>query len=55
MMTYIGHNIDDSEELRAKLEVVEGELAITHKQTDEGVGLLRKAEEGKETTEAKAH
>lgn len=54
-MTYIGHNIDDSEELRAKLETVEGELATAHKQTEEGVGLLRKANEGKEATEAKVH
>lgn len=54
-MTYIGHNIDDSEELRAKLEAVESELAAAHKQTNEGVGLLRKAKEGKEAAEAKVH
>lgn len=26
MRAYIGHNMDDSEELRAKLKAVEGEL-----------------------------
>lgn len=48
MRAYIAHNMNGNEELQAKLKVVEGELV------DEGVGLLRKAEEGNEATEVEA-
>lgn len=54
MRAYIAHNMENSEELQAKLEAIEGELAVARKIVNEGVGLLRKAEEGKEAAEAKA-
>ena len=54
MGTYIAHNMGDSEELRAKLKLEEGELAATWKMTDEGARLLRKVEKGKEAIEAEA-
>ncbi|KAL6342662.1 hypothetical protein AAG906_013068 [Vitis piasezkii] len=47
MRTYIAHNMGDSEELRAKLKLVEGELVAAWKMTDEGARLLRKAKEGR--------
>ncbi|RVW99883.1 hypothetical protein CK203_029238 [Vitis vinifera] len=54
MGTYIAHNMGDSEELRAKLKLEEGELAAAWKMTDEGARLLRKVEKGKEAIEAEA-
>lgn len=54
MRAYIAHNMDDSEELQARLEATEGEKVAAQKLADEGVGLLRKAEEGKEVAEAEA-
>lgn len=52
MRTYIAHNMGNSEELRAKLKSIKGELAAAWKMTDEGVRLLRKVEEGKKTVKA---
>lgn len=54
MRAYIAHKIDDNEELPAKMEMVEGKLVVTRQIIDEEVGLLRKAEEGKEVAEAEA-
>lgn len=54
MRAYIAHNIDDNEELQAKMETVEGKLVVTRQIIDEEVELLRKAEEGKEVAEAEA-
>lgn len=54
MKMYIAHNMDDNEELRAKLEMIEGELTVAQKLVDERVGLLRKIEEGKEATKVEA-
>ena len=51
---YIAHNMDSSEELRAKLKSVEGELAAARKIVDEGSTLLRNIENGREATKAKA-
>lgn len=55
MKAYISHNMNDSEKLHAKLKIVEGELAAARKIIDEGVGLLKKAEEGKEAIKSEAH
>lgn len=54
MRAYIAHNMNDNEELHAKLKAVEGELAAVGKIIDEGVGLLKKAEEGKGAVKAEA-
>lgn len=54
MRAYIAHDIDCSEELRARLKPVEGEFAATQKVVDEGVELLRKVDEGKEAVEIEA-
>lgn len=54
MRTYIAHNMGNSEELCAKLKSIEGELVAAWKMTNEGVRLLRKAEEGKKAVEAEA-
>lgn len=47
MRAYIAHNMDESEELPSKLKSIESELATAWKVVDEGVRLLKKAEEGK--------
>lgn len=54
MRTYIAHNMGNSEELCAKLKSIEGKLAAAWKMTNEGVRLLKKAEEGKKAVEAEA-
>ena len=54
MRVYIAHNMDDSEELRAKLKSVEDEFAVARKVVDEGVKLLGKTEKGKETAKAES-
>lgn len=54
MRAYIVHNMDDSEEVRSKLKSVDGKLVVARKATDEGVGLLRKVEDERETAEAEA-
>lgn len=54
MRVYIAHNMDRSEELKAKLEAVEGKLADAQKTTDEGARLLWKAEEETEVAKAEA-
>lgn len=41
MRAYIAHNMDDSEEIQARLEATEGEKVVAKKFADEGVGLLR--------------
>lgn len=47
MRAYIAHNMDESEELCSKLKSMESELVVAWKVVDEGVGLLKKAENGK--------
>ena len=54
MRAYIAHNMDGSEELRAKLKSVEGELAAARKIIDKGARLLRNTKNGRKTTKAKA-
>lgn len=54
MRAYISYNMDDNEELQARLEAIEGDKVAAQKLADEGAGLLRKAEEGKEVAEAEA-
>ncbi|KAL6348494.1 hypothetical protein AAG906_009954 [Vitis piasezkii] len=54
MRAYIAHNMNDNEELHAKLKAIEGELAAAGKIIDEGVGLLKKVEEGKGAIKAEA-
>lgn len=54
MRAYIAHHMDSSEDLRSKLKLAESELAANRKVVDEGVGLLRKVEEARETAEIEA-
>lgn len=54
MRVYIAHNMDDSEELCAKLKSVEDEFAVARKVVDEGVKLLRKTEKEKEAVKAES-
>nr|CAN73173.1 hypothetical protein VITISV_007717 [Vitis vinifera] len=54
MRVYIAHNMDDNEELRAKLKSVEDEFTVARKVVDEGVKLLRKTEKRKETAKAES-
>ena len=46
--------MDDSEELRLKLKLVQSELATTQKVADEVAELLRKAEREREVANAEA-
>ena len=55
MKAYISHNMDDNDELSAKLETVKGEATVARKLAGEGVGLMRKVEKEKEEAEAEAH
>ena len=55
MKAYISHNMDDNEELCARLEIVKGEATVARKLAGEGVGLMRKVEKEKEVAEAEAH
>lgn len=54
MRAYITHNMDDSEELRARLKSLGAELAAARKIVDEGAELLRNEENGREAVEAEA-
>lgn len=54
MRVYIAHNMDDNEDLRARLELAKSEAAATRKLAKEGVELLRKTKEGKEATKVEA-
>lgn len=54
MRAYIVHNMDDSEKVHSKLKSVEGKLVVARKATDEGVELLRKVEDERETAKAEA-
>lgn len=47
--------MEGSEELRARLKSVEGELSAARKVADERVRLLRKVEERNEAAKVKAH
>ncbi|RVW36949.1 hypothetical protein CK203_094933 [Vitis vinifera] len=45
MRAYVAHNMDENEDLLANLETAKSEAAATQKLAEEGVGLLKKAEE----------
>ena len=45
MRAYVAHNMDENEDLLANLEKAKSEAAATQKLVEEGVGLLKKAEE----------
>lgn len=55
MRAYIDHNMDDSEDIHAKLETTESEVVVARKLAEEGACLLRRAKEKNETTQAEAH
>lgn len=55
MRAYIDHNMDDSENLHARLETIESEVVVARKLAEEGAYLLRRAKEENETTQAEAH
>ena len=55
LKAYISHNMDDNEELCARLETVKGEATVARKLAGERVGLMRKVEKEKEAAEAEAH
>ncbi|KAL6323299.1 hypothetical protein AAG906_029306 [Vitis piasezkii] len=54
MRAYIAHDMGGNEELRTRLEVVEGEAVVAQKLADEGVGLLRNVEKGNEVAEVES-
>ena len=54
MRAYIAHNMEGNKDLRARLESAKSEVVATRKLDKEGVELLRRVEEGKETVEAEA-
>ena len=54
MRAYIAHNMEGNKDLRARLESAKSEVVATWKLDKEEVELLRRVEEGKETTEAEA-
>ena len=54
MMAYVAHNVDENEDLLANLEIVKSETVAAQELAKEGVGLLRKAEEEKNVSQAKA-
>lgn len=47
--------MDNSEDLRSKLKLVESKLAAARKTVDDGAELLRKAEKKRKIANAKAH
>lgn len=54
MMAYIAHNMDDSKDFRTRLETIKSDVVAARKLVEEGVGLLRMAEEEKEAAQAEA-
>lgn len=55
MRAYVVHNMNENEDLIASLETTKSESAVTQKLAKEGVGLLRKAKEKKEASQAEAY
>lgn len=55
MRAYVVHNMNENEDLLASLETTKSESAVTQKLAKEGVGLLRKAKEKKEASQAEAY
>lgn len=54
MKAYISHNMDDNEELQVGLEMTRSEVIVARKLAEEGAYLLRKADEEKKVSQAKA-
>lgn len=54
MRAYVVHNMDKNEDLLASLETTKSKSDAVRKLAKEGVGLLRKAKEEKEASQAKA-
>lgn len=54
MRAYITHNMDNSEELHARLKSLGAKLAVARKIADEGAELLRNEENGREALEVEA-
>ena len=55
MRAYVAHNVDENEDLLANLEMAKGEVVVAQQMVEEGVGLLRKAKEEKEASQAEVH
>ena len=55
MRAYFAHNMNRNEDFFAILETMKSETAAAQKLVEEGVDLLRKAEEEKETVQTEAH
>ena len=55
MRAYVVHNVDGNEDLLANLETAKSEAIAAQELVEEGVSLLKKAEEGNETSQAEAH
>lgn len=55
MRAYIAYNMDDSDELYAKLKLMQSKILVARKDAYEGVRLLRKVGEEREVAEAKTH
>ena len=53
-MAQVAHNVDENEDILANLETTKSEAAAAQKLAEEGVGLLKKIEEEKETSQAEA-
>lgn len=54
MRAYIAHNMDNSEDLRTRLETAESEVTAARKLTKKRVGLLRRAEKEKKIAQVEA-
>ena len=54
MRAYIAHNMDGSEDLRARLKTIESKVVAARKLAKERASLLRKTEEEKETAQVEA-
>ena len=54
MRPYFAHNMDGNEDLLASLETIKSEAVVAQKLVKEEIGILRKAEEEKETVQTEA-
>lgn len=54
MRTYIAHNMDENKDLLSNLETTNSEATIAQKLAEEGVSLLRKAEEENKISQVEA-
>lgn len=54
MRAYVAHNMDRNEDLLANLEMTKNEAVVVQNLFEEGIGLLRKADEKKNVSQAEA-